>query len=70
MRCYICDVELSESEIQLTEDENGLERSEPCTTCWNIILETAYSSGFEPGGAGEAAPLLEEEEGVLEHVTL
>lgn len=58
MRCVICDVELSEAEIQLDE----LGQSEPCTTCWNIIIDTAYSSGFEPGGKKEttnADPLLE-----------
>lgn len=45
MRCYICDVELSEAEIQL--DEEG--KSEPCTTCLNIIMNTAYCNGFTPG---------------------
>lgn len=59
MRCYICDVELSESEIQL--DEEG--KSEPCTTCMNIIMDTAYTNGFKPGGRDEAEvdPLLEED---------
>lgn len=49
MRCYICNVELSENEIQL--DEEG--KSEPCTTCMTVIMDTAYSDGFEPG---EPAP--------------
>lgn len=52
MRCYICDVELSENEIQL--DEEG--KSEPCTTCTNIIMDTAYSQGFKPN-EGEYQPV-------------
>lgn len=44
MRCRICDVELSENEIQLGEDG----KSEPCTTCLDIIMAAAYSDGFEP----------------------
>jgi hypothetical protein len=49
MRCYICDVELSETEIQM--DEEG--KSEPCTTCQTIIMDTAYTNGFKPGGKEE-----------------
>lgn len=52
MRCYICDVELSESEIQISEESKskatGLPASEPCTTCLDVIMATAYSDGFEP----------------------
>lgn len=44
MRCVICDVELSEGEISLDHEL----KSEPCTTCNDIIMETAYSDGFEP----------------------
>lgn len=44
MRCYICDNELSENEIQL--DENL--KSEPCTSCMKVIMDTAYTDGFEP----------------------
>lgn len=44
MRCYICDNELSENEIQLDEAL----KSEPCTACTNVIMDTAYSGGFEP----------------------
>jgi len=44
MRCYICDVELTENEIQIGEDG----KAEPCTTCLDIIMATAYSDGFEP----------------------
>lgn len=44
MRCYICDNELSENEIQLDEEN----KSEPCTTCLKVIHDTAYCDGFEP----------------------
>jgi hypothetical protein len=43
LRCYICDVELTEGEISL--DKNM--QSEPCTTCQQIIYETAYSGKFK-----------------------
>lgn len=43
MRCYICDVELSEGEISLDRNK----QSEPCTTCQQIIYETAYSGKFK-----------------------
>lgn len=53
MRCVICDVELSENEIQISDESKskvtGLPASEPCTTCQDIIMDTAYSDGFEPG---------------------
>jgi hypothetical protein len=52
MRCYICDVELTENEIQISEQAvskaTGLPASEPCTTCMDVIMDTAYSDGFEP----------------------
>ncbi len=59
MRCDICDVALSEQEIQLGKDK----RWEPCTTCNQIIFDTAYSDGFSPEEY-ELVPedLLEEEE--------
>ena len=43
MRCYICDVELSEGEISL--DKNM--QSQPCTSCQQIIYETAFSGKFK-----------------------
>jgi hypothetical protein len=43
VRCYICDVELTEGEISL--DKNM--QSEPCTTCQQVIYETAYSGKFK-----------------------
>lgn len=43
MRCYICDVELSEGEISLDKQM----QSEPCTSCNQIIYETAYSGKFK-----------------------
>ena len=55
MRCYICDAELSENEIQLDEEN----KSEPCATCTSIIMDTAYSDGFEPGGTSGTDPLLD-----------
>lgn len=57
MRCYICDVELGTLEIQLDEEL----KSEPCTTCTKIIMDTAYSEGFTPGG-NEDIELLDDEE--------
>lgn len=60
MRCYICDNELSENEINQGEDGKW----EPCTTCLNIIMDTAYSNGFEPndGNSHKGDALLEVEE--------
>ena len=43
MRCYICDVELTEGEISLDKQM----KSEPCTTCQQVIYETAYSGKFK-----------------------
>ena len=60
MRCYICDTELTDNEIQL--DENG--KLEPCTLCLRIIMDTAYCDGFEPYPDEEQAePVMEEVEG-------
>lgn len=42
MKCYICDVELSEGEISLDRQL----KSNPCTTCQQIIYETAFSGKF------------------------
>lgn len=57
MRCHICDVELSETEIQ--QDEEG--KWEPCKTCLDIVFDTAYSDGFKPDGDGSVQELLDEE---------
>lgn len=43
MRCYICDVELTEGEISLDKKM----QSNPCTTCQQIIYETAFSGKFK-----------------------
>lgn len=43
MRCYICDVELSEGEISLDRQL----KSNPCTSCNQIIYETAFSGKFK-----------------------
>jgi len=43
MRCYICDVELTEGEISLDKQL----KSNPCTTCQQIIYETAFSGKFK-----------------------
>lgn len=43
MRCVICDVELSEGEITFDREL----KSEPCTTCKQIIYETAFSGKFK-----------------------
>ncbi len=42
MRCYICDVSLSEKEVSLDHEM----KSNPCTTCQQIINDTAYADGF------------------------
>lgn len=43
MRCYICDVELTEGEISLDKEM----KSNPCTSCQQIIYETAFSGKFK-----------------------
>jgi hypothetical protein len=43
VRCYICDVELSEGEISLDRDL----KSNPCTSCNQVIYETAFSGKFK-----------------------
>lgn len=43
MRCVICDVELTEGEISLDKQL----KSNPCTTCQQIIYETAFSGKFK-----------------------
>jgi hypothetical protein len=43
MRCYICDVELTEGEISLDKEM----KSNPCTSCQQIIFETAFSGKFK-----------------------
>lgn len=42
MRCYICDVELTEGEISLDREM----KSNPCTTCNQIIYEAAYGKSL------------------------
>lgn len=42
MRCVCCDVELSEGEIALDREL----KSVPCTTCQQIIYETAYGKSL------------------------
>ena len=59
MRCYICNNELTIQEIQL--DEEG--KSEPCTPCLRIIMDTAYCDGFEPyPSEDEVDPIPDDEE--------
>lgn len=43
MRCYICDVELTEGEISLDKKL----QSNPCTSCNQVIYETAFSGKFK-----------------------
>jgi hypothetical protein len=43
MRCYICDVNLSEGEISLDKQL----KTQPCTSCQQIIYETAFSGKFK-----------------------
>jgi hypothetical protein len=42
MRCFICDVELTEGEISLDREL----KSNPCTTCNQIIYEAAYGKSL------------------------
>lgn len=42
MRCNCCDRVLGDAEIQLAPDNSF----EPCATCMEIIMDTAYSDGF------------------------
>jgi hypothetical protein len=43
VRCVCCDCELSEGEISLDKEL----KSNPCTTCNQIIYETAFSGKFK-----------------------
>lgn len=43
MKCYICDKELTEKEIDYNEQ---LRQFEPCPTCLEISIDAAYSDGF------------------------
>lgn len=43
IRCFICDVELTEGEISLDKEL----KSNPCTTCQQVIYETAFSGKFK-----------------------
>lgn len=43
MKCYICDKELSEKEIIYNEEVSSYE---PCTTCLDVIYDTAYCGNF------------------------
>jgi hypothetical protein len=43
VRCPICDVELTEGEISLDKQL----KSNPCTSCNQIIYETAFSGKFK-----------------------
>jgi hypothetical protein len=55
MRCYICDTELSDTEVQHSEDPKH--SFEPCKTCDDISFDAAYSGGFDPEAfATDVAP--------------
>lgn len=43
MKCYCCDKELTENEINYNEE---MRNYEPCVTCLEIALDAAYSGGF------------------------
>lgn len=47
MRCYICDHQLTDKEVNYNQD---LGMDEPCTTCLDVALDAAYSGGFSPFG--------------------
>ena len=44
MHCNICDKQLGEKEISWNDD---LGTYEPCVTCLEVIMEAAYSDGFD-----------------------
>jgi hypothetical protein len=44
MHCYICDRDMTDTEIQWNSDGKFYE---PCTTCLEIALDAAYSDGFD-----------------------
>jgi len=43
MRCNICDKTLSETEVLFNKE---IDAFEPCSTCLDIAMETAFSQGF------------------------
>lgn len=43
MRCNICNKELSASEIVFNKE---LDAFEPCSVCLDVIMDTAFSQGF------------------------
>lgn len=57
MRCYICDCELSEQEVQHNVELD--DKIEPCHTCLDIIYDTAFSDGFKPDGEDTGIELIE-----------
>lgn len=44
MKCYICDKELSEKEVNFNDD---MKNFECCTTCLDIAMDAAYCDGFK-----------------------
>lgn len=44
MRCHICQKVLSDKEIS---QHDVTKEFEPCLSCMEIILDTAYSDGFQ-----------------------
>jgi predicted PP-loop superfamily ATPase len=57
MRCYICDNDLSENEIQQAPDGKW----EPCGTCMTVIMDTAYQGEFERPDDNEPEEIEDEE---------
>lgn len=44
MRCYICDKQLTDKEVNYNEQTG---KYEPCSECLDIITDTAFPSGVE-----------------------
>lgn len=44
IKCHICDKDLTDKEVQYNKD---LKCWEPCMNCWDVILDAAYSDGFQ-----------------------
>jgi len=44
MRCYCCDAEITDKEIQYNSDGHFYE---PCGTCLEIAMDAAYSDTFQ-----------------------
>ncbi len=47
MRCNICDRKMTDKEIVYNEDLGAFE---PCSTCLEVIMDAAFSGGYQDTG--------------------